>query len=82
MLGYAEAMSSTPPIVTDEMSASLLEQLGAPALVELTGFISLANLYARNNVALGVESDGLAAACGLKPMQAQPNGRAEVASAA
>ena len=81
VLGYAEAMSQTPPTVTDEMSASLLEQIGAPALVELTGFISLANLYSRNNVALGVESDGLAAACGLKPM-AQPSGRPEVASAA
>jgi hypothetical protein len=67
--------------VADEMSASLLGQLGAPALVELTGFISLANLYARNNVALGVESDGLAASCGLKPMAAPSTG-AGVASAA
>ena len=33
---YAEAMSQTPPTVTDELSARLLDQLGAPALVELT----------------------------------------------
>jgi len=63
------------------MSASLLGQIGAPALVELTAFISLANLYARNNVALGVESDGFAAACGLEPM-AQPSSRRVTASVA
>ena len=44
---YAEAMSQTPPTVTDELSARLLEQLGAPALVELTAWIALANQYAR-----------------------------------
>ena len=81
VLEYAEAMSQTPPTVTDEMSASLLGQIGAPALVELTAFISLANLYARNNVALGVESDGFAAACGLEPM-AQPSSRRVTASVA
>ena len=32
---YAEAMSQTPPTVTDGLAARLLEQLGA-ALVELT----------------------------------------------
>lgn len=35
VMAYAEAMSQTPPTVTDEMSARLLEQLGAPAMVEL-----------------------------------------------
>jgi alkylhydroperoxidase family enzyme len=33
---YAEAMSRTPPTVSDELSARLLERLGAPAMVELT----------------------------------------------
>ena len=47
VMEYAEAMSQTPPTVTDELSARLLEQLGAPALVELTARIALANLYAR-----------------------------------
>jgi alkylhydroperoxidase family enzyme len=68
VLAYAEAMTLTPPAVTDEMSAQLLEQLGPAAMVELTAFIALANFYARNNVALGVESDGFAASCGLKPL--------------
>jgi len=75
VLTYAEAMSQTPPTVTDELSARLLEQLGAPALVELTAWVALANQYARTNVALGIEAQGLAASCGLAPM-AQPSGAA------
>jgi alkylhydroperoxidase family enzyme len=81
VLEYAEAMSQTPPAVSDEMSASLLEQLGAPALVELTAWTALANLYARNNVALGVESEGFAAACGLAELP-EPARRQGLASAA
>ena len=68
VLEYAEAMTRTPPAVTDEMSARLLAQLGAPALVELTAFIAAANMASRNNVSLGIESQGFAAACGLKPL--------------
>ena len=34
---YAEAMTATPPRVTDELSARLLEQLGAPAMVAAHG---------------------------------------------
>jgi alkylhydroperoxidase family enzyme len=68
VMEYAEAMSNTPPTVTDEMSARLLDQLGAAAMVELTAFISLANFYARSNVAFGIDSDGFAASCGLRPL--------------
>lgn len=68
VLDYAEAMSHTPPTVTDQMSAGLLDQLGEAALVELTSYISLANFYARTNVAFGVHSDGLATARGLPPL--------------
>jgi len=81
VMAYAEAMSHTPPTVTDEMSAGLLEQLGAPAMVELTAFIALANFYTRSNVAFGIESDGFAKACGLKPL-AEPTAHPRVASAA
>jgi alkylhydroperoxidase family enzyme len=55
VMGYAEAMSQTPPAVTDEMSARLLDQLGTAAMVELTAFISLANFITRSNVAFGIE---------------------------
>jgi alkylhydroperoxidase family enzyme len=68
VMEYAEAMSHTPPTVTDDMSARLLEQLGAPALVELTAYIALANLVTRTNVAFGVGSQGLSEACGLRPL--------------
>jgi len=68
VMEYAEAMSQTPPTVTDELSHRLLDQLGVPALVELTAFIGLANLYARSNTALGIESQGFSAACDLKPL--------------
>src|SRR5918998_2245798 len=80
VMQYAEAMSQTPPTVTDELSARLLEQLGAAALVELTAVISFANLTTRGNVALGIESDGFAEACDLKPL-AMPTARPGVASA-
>jgi len=71
VLEYAEAMSQTPPTVTDELVASLLDELGAAGVIELTSVIGFANLTTRSNVALGIESEGFAAACGLKPM-AQP----------
>jgi alkylhydroperoxidase family enzyme len=68
VLGYAEAMSQTPPTGTDEMVAGLLDQLGPAALVELTTVIAYANLTTRSNGALGIESEGFATACGLAPM--------------
>lgn len=68
VMAYAEAMSQTPPTVTDELSATLLKALGAPALVELTAYVAVANYYTRMNVAAGIESQGLAASCGLPPL--------------
>ena len=68
VLAYAEAMTETEPSVTDEMVSSLRAQLGDPALVELTAVVAFANFTTRANVALGIESDGFAAACGLKPL--------------
>jgi alkylhydroperoxidase family enzyme len=71
VLEYAEAMTVTPPTVTDEMVARLRDQLGDAALVELSAVVAFANFTTRPNIALGIESDGFAAACGLKPL-AQP----------
>jgi alkylhydroperoxidase family enzyme len=68
VMEYAEAMSQTPPTVTDELSGRLLQALGAPALVELSAFIALANVYTRTNVAFGIEAQGFAQACGLPPL--------------
>jgi len=70
VMEYAEAVSSTPPTVTDEMSAALLAELGAPALLELTARIGAMNLTARGNVALGIRSQEFSASCGLPPLAA------------
>ena len=74
VMEYAEAMTETPPQVTDEMSASLLEQLGAPALVELTAVVGFANLTARGNTAMGIGSQGFSAKVCKLPL-AQPSAR-------
>ena len=68
VMEYAEAMTQTPPTVTDEMSVRLLKALGAAGLVELTAFIALANFMARSNVAMGIESQEFSAACDLRPL--------------
>jgi len=80
VMEYAEAMTQTPPAVTDELSARLLDQLGAPALLELTAFIAMANMAGRMNTSLGIEAQGFSSYCGLKPL-ATPAAR-RVASAA
>ena len=71
VMEYAEAMSQTPPQVTDDLSARLLEQLGAPAMVELTAWVGFANLTTRSNTAMGIEAQGFSKACKL-PL-AQPS---------
>jgi alkylhydroperoxidase family enzyme len=63
VLEYAEAMTSTPTTVTDELYARLLGQLGPAAMVELTVFIGFANLASRANTAHGITSQGYADAC-------------------
>ena len=80
VLAYAEAMTATPPTVTDELAARLLDHLGPEALVELTAVIAFANLSTRNNVALGIESQGFSAACAV-PLARRPEASA-VASGA
>lgn len=69
---YAEAMSQTPPTATDAQVAALLDQLGPAGLLELTAVVGFANLTTRSNTALGIESEGFAASCGLKPLAERP----------
>lgn len=68
VLEYAEAMTVTPPTVTDGIVDRLRDQLGEAALVELSAVVAFANFSTRPNIAMGIESDGFAAACGLKPL--------------
>ncbi len=65
VMAYAEAMSQTPPAVTDEQSAALLEQLGPAALIELTAKVAFMNMSSRMNIALGIHSEGYADSCDL-----------------
>jgi alkylhydroperoxidase family enzyme len=71
VMDYAEAMSNTPPTVTDELSARLLDRLGPAAMVEITTAIGFANMSTRGNVALGIESEGYSTACEI-PLAAPP----------
>ena len=65
VLAYAEAMSATPLTVTDQMTAGLIEQLGAPAVVELTQMVALENMRSRFNSAAGLQSQGYSDVCEL-----------------
>jgi AhpD family alkylhydroperoxidase len=65
VMEFAEAMSETPPRVTDELSTRLLEQLGAPGMVELVAWIGFSNMNTRCNTALGIESQGFSKECKL-----------------
>ncbi|WP_405689295.1 carboxymuconolactone decarboxylase family protein [Streptomyces sp. NBC_00057] len=71
VLDYAEAMTNTPPTVTDELSKRLLDRLGPAALVELTVFIGFANMATRCNTAHGITSQGYSEACEI-PLAARP----------
>jgi AhpD family alkylhydroperoxidase len=73
VMEYAEAMSETPPRVTDELSDRLLAQLGAPTMVELAATVGFANMTTRGNTAMGIESEGFSKVCKL-PL-AQPSVR-------
>jgi alkylhydroperoxidase family enzyme len=78
VMAYAEAMTTTPPTVTDAMTEALLEELGPRGLVELTAYVAFSNFSTRSNVALGIESQGFAANCEV-PLAA-PAGAATRAS--
>jgi AhpD family alkylhydroperoxidase len=65
VLEYAEAMSVTPLTVSDEMVANLVDQLGEPAVVELTQMIALENMRSRFNSAAGLQSQGFSDVCEL-----------------
>ena len=82
VMEYAEAMSETPPRVTDELSARLLDQLGEPAMVELNATVGFANLTTRCNTALGIESQGFSKACQLPLAQPAAGARAGYATSA
>jgi len=65
VLQYAEAMSSTPVSVDDELVATLRRHLDDEQVVELTSAIAWENFRARFNSALGITPQGFATSCAL-----------------
>ena len=65
VLGYAEAMTATPPEVTDAMVAGLREYLTEAQLVELTAIVAVENLRSRINSAFGLTAQGFRDRCDL-----------------
>ena len=65
VMAYAEAMTATPPTVTDEEVASLRGALGDEALVELTMMVAVENQRSRFNAAAGLTSQGFSDVCEL-----------------
>lgn len=63
VIEYAEAMTATPPEVTDEMVAALRAEIGDAALVEVTMMVAVENQRSRFNDALGLVAQGYTAAC-------------------
>lgn len=67
VLEYAEAMTVTPPEVTDEMAEALRRDLGDDGFLELTMMVAVENERSRMNSALGLTSQGFKDHCELKP---------------
>jgi alkylhydroperoxidase family enzyme len=63
VLAYAEAMTDTPPSVTDEMVERLRGHLSDAQLVELTAIVAVENLRSRINAALGLTAQGFKDRC-------------------
>jgi hypothetical protein len=63
VMDYAEAMTTTPPEVTDEQVDRLSEHLSKAQLVELTAIVAVENLRSRINSALGLTAQGFKDRC-------------------
>lgn len=66
VLAYAEAMTVTPPEVTDEMVEELRAELTDEQLVELTALVALENQRSRGNAAAGLTGQGFKEQCELR----------------
>jgi alkylhydroperoxidase family enzyme len=63
VMEYAEAVTATPPAVTDELAATLRKELGEKAFVELTVMVAVENLRSRVNSAFGLTGQGFSDRC-------------------
>jgi AhpD family alkylhydroperoxidase len=65
VLEYAEAMTETPPAVTDELARRLREHMSEAQFVELTMLIAVENMRSRFNSAVGLTGQGFKDRCAL-----------------
>ena len=67
-LAYAEAMTATPPQISDALKDELKTHFDDKAITELTALIAFQNLSARFNSALDIPAQGLCVSeAGKKP---------------
>lgn len=82
VLEYAEAMTGTPPTVTDELVARLRAHLTEAELVELTAIVAVENMRSRANSALGLTAQGFKERCEIPAQVGAAAGTAAAAGAA
>jgi alkylhydroperoxidase family enzyme len=63
VLEYAEAASSTPVMVSDDLVRRLHEHFSDEQIVELAAWVALENYRSRFNAGLGLRSQGFSDAC-------------------
>ena len=63
LLEYAEAASSTPAQVSDELVGRLHRHFTEPEMVELAAWVALENYRSRFNAGLGLHSQGFSDSC-------------------
>ena len=65
VLEYADAVNSTPSVVTDDLAARLQRAFSEKERVELAGWVALENMRSRFNAGLGLRSEGFADNCAV-----------------
>lgn len=71
-IAYADAMTSTPDVVTDEQVSDLERRFGRRGVVELTYQIGLENMRARINSSLGITEQGFSSGAACRVPWASP----------
>lgn len=66
-LAYADAMTATPPQISDALKEELKTHFDEKAITELTALIAFQNLSARFNAALDIPAQGLCVSTTGKP---------------
>ena len=69
VLEYAEAASSTPVVVSDDLVERLHQHFNDDEIVELAAWVALENYRSRFNAGLGLHSQGFSDACRVPEME-------------